>query len=96
VLYARVPRLFADLELAHGDGRFTHLFRTLVKAAGGFFCGWPSLGFCLLALSLRMDGVGESRVTDDISGLLLPAWWTSAPAPHWSRSIGTAGRDPSE
>jgi hypothetical protein len=22
VLYARVPRLFADLELAHGDGRF--------------------------------------------------------------------------
>jgi DNA replication protein DnaC len=27
-----VPRLFADLELAHGDGRFTRLFRTLVKA----------------------------------------------------------------
>src|SRR4029077_4113148 len=25
-------RLFADLELAHGDGRFTRLFRTLVKA----------------------------------------------------------------
>jgi DNA replication protein DnaC len=32
VHYARVPRLFADLELAHGDGRFTKLFRTLVKA----------------------------------------------------------------
>ena len=32
MLYARVPRLFADLELAHGDGRFTRLFRTLVKA----------------------------------------------------------------
>jgi DNA replication protein DnaC len=30
--YARVPRLFAELELAHGDGRFTRLFRTLVKA----------------------------------------------------------------
>jgi DNA replication protein DnaC len=27
-----VPRLFADLELAHGDGRFARLFRTLVKA----------------------------------------------------------------
>ena len=25
-------RLFADLELAHGDGRFARLFRTLVKA----------------------------------------------------------------
>jgi len=31
VLYARVPRLFSDLELAHGDGRFARLFRTLVK-----------------------------------------------------------------
>jgi DNA replication protein DnaC len=25
-------RLFADLELAHGDGRFARLFRTLTKA----------------------------------------------------------------
>jgi DNA replication protein DnaC len=32
VHYARVPRLFADLELAHGDGRFARLFRTLTKA----------------------------------------------------------------
>ena len=31
VHYARVPRLFADLELAHGDGRFTRLFRSLTK-----------------------------------------------------------------
>ena len=31
VHYARVPRLFADLELAHGDGRFAKLFRTLTK-----------------------------------------------------------------
>jgi DNA replication protein DnaC len=31
VHYARVPRLFADLELAHGDGRFARLFRTLTK-----------------------------------------------------------------
>lgn len=32
VLYHRVPRLFADLELAHGDGRFPRLFRQIVKA----------------------------------------------------------------
>ncbi len=31
VYYARVPRLFADLELAHGDGRFVRLFRMLTK-----------------------------------------------------------------
>lgn len=32
VLYHRLPRLFTDLELAHGDGRFPRLFRQLVKA----------------------------------------------------------------
>ena len=32
VLYHRLPRLFADLELAHGDGRFPRLFRQLVRA----------------------------------------------------------------
>ncbi len=32
VLYKRVPRLFAELDLAHGDGRFPRLFRGLVKA----------------------------------------------------------------
>src|ERR1700709_752577 len=32
VHYARVPRLFADLELGHGDGRFPRLFRPLTKA----------------------------------------------------------------
>ena len=31
-LYGRSRRLFAELDLAHGDGRFTRLFRTLVKA----------------------------------------------------------------
>ncbi len=31
-LYHRLPRLFAELELAHGDGRFPRLFRQLVKA----------------------------------------------------------------
>jgi len=29
--YTRVPRLFAELELQHGDGRFPKLFRTLTK-----------------------------------------------------------------
>src|SRR5262252_1966827 len=32
VHYARVPRLFAELELQHGDGRFPKLFRSLTKA----------------------------------------------------------------
>ena len=32
VIYHRLPRLFAELELAHGDGRFPRLFRSLAKA----------------------------------------------------------------
>ena len=36
VHYARVPRLFADLELAHGDGRFARLFRALEIGARSY------------------------------------------------------------
>ena len=32
VLYHRLPRLFADLELARGDGRFDRLFRKIARA----------------------------------------------------------------
>ncbi len=32
VVYKRLPRLFAELELAHGDGRLPRIFRQLVKA----------------------------------------------------------------
>ena len=31
VVYKRVPRLFAELDLAHGDGSFPRLFRQLVR-----------------------------------------------------------------
>lgn len=31
VLYKRLPRLFDELEMAHGDGRFPRLFRSLTK-----------------------------------------------------------------
>ena len=31
-IYKRVPRLFEELELGHGDGRFPRMFRALTKA----------------------------------------------------------------
>lgn len=31
VLYKRLPRLFEELDLAHGDGRFPRLFRAITK-----------------------------------------------------------------
>jgi DNA replication protein DnaC len=35
-----LPRLFTDLELAHGDGGFARLFRTLVKTDLLVVDGW--------------------------------------------------------
>ena len=32
VVYKRMPRLFEELELAHGDGHFPRLFRSITKA----------------------------------------------------------------
>ena len=32
VFYKRMPRLFEESELAHGDGRFPRLFRSITKA----------------------------------------------------------------
>ena len=32
VVHKRMPRLFEELELAHGDGRFPRLFRSITKA----------------------------------------------------------------
>jgi DNA replication protein DnaC len=32
VLYKRLPRLFEELDLAHGDGRFPKVFRAITKA----------------------------------------------------------------
>ena len=40
VLYKRLPRLFEELELAHGDGRFPKLFRTITKAQLLIFDDW--------------------------------------------------------
>ena len=51
VIYQRLPRLFADLELAHGDGRFPRLFRSLVKADLLILDDW---GGCLTAASVGL------------------------------------------
>src|ERR1700686_3643948 len=60
VHYARVPRLFADLELAHGDGRFARLFRTLTKADLLILDDW---GPDRLSANQRRDlmEIGEDR-----------------------------------
>jgi len=44
VLCHRAPRLFAELELAHGDGRFPRLFRQIVGADLLILDDWARTG----------------------------------------------------
>ena len=77
VVYARVPRLFTDLELAHADGRFPRLFRSLTKCDLLILDDW---GPDRLTASARRDlmeivedryGTGSTLIT---SQLPVDAW----------------------
>jgi len=77
VHYTRVPRLFTELELQHGDGRFPQLFRTLTKANLLILDDW---GPERLSTSQRRDlmeiieerhGCGSTLIT---SQLPVDAW----------------------
>src|SRR6202051_2672644 len=90
VHYARVPRLFADLELAHGDGRFTRLFRTLIKADLLILDDW---GPDRLTASQRRDlmeivedryGAGSTLIT---SQLPVEAWHEVIGEPTFADAI---------
>lgn len=90
VYYARVPRLFADLELAHGDGRFTRLFRMLTKVAVLVLDDW---GPDRLTASQRRDlmeiiedryGAGSTLIT---SQLPVEAWHEVIGEPTFADAI---------
>lgn len=77
VVYARVPRLFADLEMAHADGRFPRLFRSLTKCDLLILDDW---GPDRLTAGARRDlmeivedryGMGSTMIT---SQLPVDAW----------------------
>lgn len=90
VHYARVPRLFADLELAHGDGRFARLFRTLTKADLLILDDW---GPDRLSASQRRDlmeivedryGAGSTLIT---SQLPVESWHDVIDEPTFADAI---------
>jgi DNA replication protein DnaC len=90
VHYARVPRLFAELELAHGDGRFARLFRTLIKADLLILDDW---GPDRLTASQRRDlmeivedryGAGSTLIT---SQLPVEAWHEVIGEPTFADAI---------
>jgi DNA replication protein DnaC len=90
VYYARVPRLFADLELAHGDGRFARLFRTLVKADLLILDDWgpdrlnPSQRRDLMEIVEDRYGRGSTLIT---SQLPLDKWHEVVGDPTFADAI---------
>lgn len=82
VHYARVPRLFADLDLAHGDGRFARLFRMLVKVDLLVLDDW---GPDRLSASQRRDLM---EVVEDRHGRGSTLITSQLPVTTWHEVIG--------
>jgi DNA replication protein DnaC len=82
VHYARVPRLFADLDLAHGDGRFARLFRMLVKVDLLVLDDW---GPDRLSASQRRDLM---EIVEDRYGRGSILITSQLPAATWHEVIG--------
>src|SRR5690242_2402805 len=84
VHYARVPRLFADLDLAHGDGRFARLFRMLVKVDLLVLDDW---GPDRLSASQRRDLM---EIVEDRYGRGSILITSQLPTATWHEFIGEA------
>jgi DNA replication protein DnaC len=82
VHYARVPRLFADLDLAHGDGRFARLFRMLVRVDLLVFDDW---GPDRLSASQRRDLM---EIIEDRHGRGSTLITSQLPVTTWHEVIG--------
>jgi DNA replication protein DnaC len=89
-LYKRLPRLFDELELAHGDGRFPRLFRSLTKTRLLILDDW---GPDRLTASQRRDlmeivedryGAGSTIIT---SQLPLNTWHDVIGEPTFADAI---------
>src|SRR3954469_1793280 len=72
VLYQRIPRLFADLALAHGDGRYARLMRTLGGVKLLILDDWgleppgPQQRRDLLEIAEERHGRGATLITSQI------------------------------
>jgi DNA replication protein DnaC len=82
VHYARVPRLFADLDLAHGDGRFARLFRMLVRVDLLVLDDW---GPDRLSASQRRDLMEIIEDRHDRGSILITS---QLPVTTWHEVIG--------
>jgi len=90
VVYKRMPRLFEELELAHGDGRFPRVFRSITKAQLLILDDW---GPDRLTATQRRDlmeiveeryGCGSTMIT---SQLPINAWHDVIGGPTFADAI---------
>lgn len=82
VQYLRVPRLFEDVAIAHGDGRYGKLLTQLAKTDVLLLDDW---GLALLTDSARRDLL---EILDDRHGHRSTIVTSQLPLEHWHESIG--------
>lgn len=82
VLYLRVPRLFEDVAIAHGDGRYSKLLGQLAKTDVLLLDDW---GLALLTDSARRDLL---EIFDDRHGHRSTIVTSQLPVANWHESIG--------
>jgi DNA replication protein DnaC len=81
-LYLRLPRLFEELSLAHGDGRFPKLMATFAKTDLIVLDDW---GLAKLTAEQRRDLL---ELLDDRHGNRSTLVTSQLPVDHWHEMIG--------
>jgi DNA replication protein DnaC len=81
-LYLRLPRLFEDLSLAHGDGRFTRLMAGFAKTDLIILDDW---GLAKFTAEQRRDLL---ELLDDRHGNRSTLVTSQVPVEHWHEVIG--------
>ena len=81
-LYLRMPRLFEDLAIAHGDGRYTKLLAQIAKADVLVLDDW---GLAVLTDTARRDLL---EIFDDRHGRSSTIITSQLPIEHWHDAIG--------
>lgn len=82
VLYVRIARLFADLALAKGDGRYIKILAMLAKTD---LLVLDDYGLALLSKDQRHDLL---EILEDRNGLRSTLMTSQLPVEHWHEQIG--------
>ncbi len=82
VLYFRSPRLFGDLAVAKGDGRYSRLMNTIAKTDLLIIDDW---GLSTLTDQERRDLL---EIAEDRHGLRSTIVAGQLPVEHWHEAIG--------